>query len=95
MAFLSQYAFFDKCVDFARGGILRDLANLRPLGRGEIAVKPIEKSVEHLALVRTEHIRCVLAPEVSFGQYGCKLRLGGLHRTQMASKKPLHPPRDV
>ena len=74
LAFLTEYAPDDERVDFARCGVLRDLAYLCPLGRCEVAIKTVEEHVQHLALVGVQLVRRVFAPEVRLVEYRRELR---------------------
>ena len=69
LAFPVKNALDDKSVDLARGGILRDLAYLRPFGRREISLEPVKKPVQHSALVCRQFVRCMRVPEFSLGKY--------------------------
>ena len=51
-AFLLQNALGDKSVDFARGGVLRHLAYLRPFGRREIALENVPHQLQSPQILR-------------------------------------------
>ena len=69
LTFPAEDAFGDKCIYLARGGVLRHLADLRPLGRREIPLEPVEEPVQHRALVCREFARRVRFPEFGLVKY--------------------------
>ena len=69
LSFPAEDATCDKGVDLARGGVLRYLADLRPLGRREIPLESVEETVQHGALVCREFVRSMRFPEFGLVKY--------------------------
>ena len=95
LSFPAEYAFGDKGVDLARGGILRYLADLRPLGRREIPLESVEEPVQHRALVCREFVRRVRFPEFGLVKYRLEAHLRRVDGAAMTTEEPLEPPRHV
>ena len=92
---LRKDATFDQVVDVAAGGILRALGEFRPLGRGELALEPIEQAVDDFLLPLVERLPGVRFPEPGFPKHA---REGGLRSVEgavEAAEEPLHPCCDI
>ena len=64
IADLPQDTFRDKTLNLPESGVLRRLADLRPLGRREIPLKTVEQHVDHPSLVRGKVVRSMQPPEL-------------------------------
>ena len=88
-------ALGDKRVDLTRGGVLRDFAYFRPLGRREVPLEPVKEPVQHRALVCREFVQSMRFPELGLGKYRLEAHFRHADGAAMASKEPLEPPRHV
>lgn len=95
VADLTQDAAHNQRSNLAGRGVLRNLADFRPLGRRQIAREPVQKTVQHSALVRVQILLRMGLPERRLVQDGLQPRLGRFNGTGIASNKPRNPSRDV
>lgn len=63
VADLTQDAARNQRSNLAGRGVLRNLADFRPLGRRQIAREPVQKTVQHSALVRVQILLRMGLPE--------------------------------
>src|SRR3546814_16356957 len=73
---LHKNTSLDQIVDVAQGGVGRRLGNRRPFGIGQLALEPVQKPVQDLALAFVQRLHRARFPEQRLAHDPAKLGRG-------------------